>query len=92
MSLKNRPDCSPIVSGICAEIPLEELEDRLEMQQVPALDPSLACYTDLCPSHCATHCAAGYTGCPDLCGCDGTKCLTQCGELCMVESCFMDIV
>lgn len=93
MSAANRsPERSPIVPDARTEVPMEELEERLEMQQIPALDPSLACYTDLCPQNCATFCNAGYSGCIDLCGCDGAKCALACLELCMVESCLVDIV
>jgi len=93
MSSPKKPEeRSPIVPDVRSEIPMEELEERLEMQHVPAMDPSLACYTDLCPQHCESHCTAGYTGCTDLCSCDGSKCALACVELCMVESCLVDIV
>ena len=83
---------SPVVPGCPLETPLEELEERLEMQRIPAMDPSITCYTDLCPGDCTTHCAAGYDGCTDLCGCDGHKCLAECGTLCLAESCIADIL
>ena len=53
--------------------PLEELEERLETQRLPPIDTTMSCYTDLCPGDCATLCTAGYSGCTDLCGCDGAK-------------------
>jgi len=83
---------SAIAPGGPARISMEELEERLEMQQAPSMDPAIACYTDLCPSDCGTHCAAGYTGCIDLCSCDGMRCTVECPELCVVESCLVDIV
>jgi hypothetical protein len=89
---KKPEERSPIVPDDRTEIPMEELEERLEMQRVPSMDPSLACYTDLCPADCGTHCTAGYSGCIDLCNCDGMKCVTECAELCVVESCLVDIV
>ncbi len=92
MSVRKNPECSPIVPSSHSDIPLEELEERLETQRMPGLDASLACYTDLCPEDCGTHCDAGYTGCADKCMCDGMNCVTECVELCVVESCLLDIV
>ncbi len=83
---------APIVPACEPEIPLEELEERLEMQRFPAMDPSIACYTDLCPGDCTTHCPGGYTGCWDLCSCDGNNCLTDCASLCVADSCVLDIL
>lgn len=89
---KKKEERSSIVPDSRTGVPMEELEERLEMQQVPAMDPSLVCYTDLCPQNCGTFCNAGYTGCIDLCGCDGMKCVGECVELCMVQSCLVDIL
>lgn len=91
MSSKKDPECLPVSPDGNPEVPLEELEERLEMQRMPTMDPSLACYTDLCPEDCGSHCTAGYTGCTDKCLCDGDKCVTECGLLCVVESCVVDI-
>jgi hypothetical protein len=89
---KKTHEYSRIVPDARTEVPMEELEDRLEMQHLPALDPSLACYTDLCPQNCAVFCSDGYSGCTDLCGCDGAKCVMACVSLCTVDSCLVDIL
>ena len=90
MASPKNPDQTPLVPDANPEIPLEELEERLEMQKLPVVDPALVCYADLCPGFCTTHCVAGYTGCTDLCLCDGSKCALECGTLCTVDSCVLD--
>jgi hypothetical protein len=74
------------------ETPLDELEDRLEMQRLPATESAVACYADFCPSDCTVLCGAGYSGCTDLCACDGTMCGAECGALCVADSCIVDIL
>lgn len=91
--MPNKPESedTPLDQADSGEVPLEELEERLEMQRVPAMDP-LSCYADLCPEDCSTYCVGGYTGCPDKCGCHGSDCLSDCESLCLVDSCLVDIV
>jgi len=90
MPANDRPEWMPLAPAADPEIPLEELEERLEMQQLPLMDPALLCYTDLCSQDCAADCPAGYTGCTDKCLCDGVKCTIECGTLCTVDSCVVD--
>jgi hypothetical protein len=88
---KNR-EWSSIAGDCYREIPLDELEDRLEMQRISAMEPAVACYTDFCPSDCTVHCGSGYSGCTDLCACDGTMCAAECGSLCAIDTCVVDII
>jgi len=92
MPCKNKRECLSIASGCYQEIPLDELEDRLEMQRISAMEPAVACYTDFCPSDCTVHCGSGYSGCTDLCACDGTMCAAECGSLCAIDTCVVDII
>jgi len=91
MARKAKPEWTPLVTPIDPGVPLEELEQRLEMQNIPVLESALACYTDLCPGDCTNFCTAGYSGCTDLCSCDGSNCLGECETLCAVDSCLVDI-
>jgi hypothetical protein len=86
------PECSAIACACQDGFPLEELEARLEAQRLSPLDSTMSCYTDLCPGDCSTHCTAGYSGCTDLCGCDGAQCIAECGSLCVADSCVVDIL
>lgn len=92
MSHKKKREWATIAPACHHGIPLDELEDRLEMQRAPAIESAVTCYTDFCPSDCAVHCASGYTGCTDLCGCDGSMCAAECPSLCAVDSCLVDIL
>ena len=92
MSRKRRAEFTPLVAPGNPGTPLDELEERLEMQRLPVLDSSLDCYTDLCPGDCTTHCPGGYTGCTDKCLCDGTMCTVECGALCAVDACVVDLI
>jgi hypothetical protein len=89
---KKKEDCLPIRECPCRHIPLDELETRLEMQRLAPLESAVACYTDYCPADCSVHCVSGYSGCTDLCGCDGSMCAAECGALCAVDSCLVDII
>ena len=92
MPCHKKRECLTIARDCYHEIPLNELEGRLEMQRISAIEPAIACYTDFCPSDCAVHCGSGYSGCTDLCACDGTMCAAECGALCAVDSCAIDII
>ena len=92
MYSKKKPQWLPITRVCHHGIPLEELEDRLEMHRTPPIEPAISCYADFCPSDCAVHCATGYTGCTDLCACDGSMCAAECASLCAVDSCIVDII
>ena len=92
MPCKNNREWLSIASDCYHEIPLDELEDRLEMQRISALEPAVACYTDFCPSDCTVHCGSGYSGCSDLCACDGAMCAAECGSLCAIDTCVVDII
>jgi hypothetical protein len=92
MSSKKKEECMPVARSHSHEIPLDELENRLEMQQMGPLETAVVCYTDFCPTDCMAHCGSGYSGCTDLCGCDGTMCAADCGSLCAVDSCLVDVV
>jgi hypothetical protein len=92
MPCKKKRQWFPITHVCHHGIPLDELEDRLEMQSAAAIESAVACYTDLCPSDCTVHCASGYTGCIDLCACDGSMCAAECASLCAVDSCLVDII
>lgn len=92
MSSKKKEECLPVSRSRYHEIPLDELENRLEMQQMGPLETAVVCYTDFCPTDCTVHCGSGYSGCTDLCGCDGTMCAADCGALCAVDSCLIDVV
>jgi hypothetical protein len=72
-------------------VPLDELEDRLETQAPLPMETAVVCYTDFCPTDCGLHCASGYSGCTDLCACDGSMCAAECGSLCVADSCLVDI-
>jgi hypothetical protein len=92
MIRKRKAECTSLVVPDNPGTPLEELEERLEMQRAPLPDASLACYTDLCPGDCGTYCPGGYTGCTDKCLCDGTMCTVECGALCAVDACVVDFL
>ncbi len=92
MARKKQTEWLPIVHPRHHGVPLDELENRLEMQRAVFVDSAVACYADFCPSDCMAHCASGYSGCSDLCGCDGTMCAAECGSLCAVDSCLVDIL
>lgn len=89
---KKKEDWVPLARSRLAGVPLDELEDRLEMQTAAPLKPAVACYTDLCPADCGLHCGSGYSGCTDLCACDGTMCAAECGSLCVADSCLVDVL
>ena len=92
MPTEEKQECLPVARPRCREIPLDELENRLEMQRLAPFEPAVVCYTDFCPSDCTVHCGSGYSGCTDLCACDGTMCAADCGQLCAVDSCLVDII
>ncbi len=92
MSARKKKEYRPIAQTRHHGIPLDELEKRLEMQRAAPIEPAVACYTDYCPGDCTTYCGSGYSGCTDLCACDGTMCAAECGSLCAVDSCLVDIV
>jgi hypothetical protein len=92
MPCKEKHALSSVVDSCTHEIPLDELEDRLEMQQMVPIESAVACYTDFCPSDCSVHCGSGFSGCTDLCACDGIMCAAECGTLCVVDSCLVDVV
>lgn len=92
MSRKKKEEWLPIVRPRTHGISLDELEKRLEMQRAAPIESAVACYTDICPSDCAVHCGSGYSGCTDLCACDGIMCGAECGSLCAVDSCLVDII
>lgn len=91
MSCKSREEWTPITRAGSREIPLDELENRLETQGLPPIESAVACYADFCPGDCTIHCVSGYTGCTDLCACDGSMCVAECGSLCVADSCLVDI-
>lgn len=92
MACKGEDACLPVVDSRTNEIPLDELEERLEMQQMIPIESAVACYTDLCPSDCSVHCGSGFSGCSDLCACDGIMCAAECGSLCVADSCLVDVI
>ncbi len=93
MPNRNEPSRTPVSPDGPEGDALEELEKRLEAQRVPvAADASVACYSDYCPEDCLVYCGSGYSGCTDLCGCDGTQCLAECLSLCVADSCVVDII
>ena len=89
---KEREEWLTITRPRYHEIPFDELENRLETQKLTPLEPAVACYTDFCPTDCTVHCGSGYSGCTDLCGCDGSMCAAECGSLCLADSCLVDII
>ncbi len=92
MSDKKKKEWLPLAKPRHHGIPLDELEKRLEMQRAAPIEPAVACYTDFCPSDCTAYCVSGYSGCTDLCACDGVMCAAECGSLCAVDSCLVDII
>ena len=92
MSCKQKLDCLAVTGSCTHDIPLDELEDRVETQQILPVDSAVACYTDFCPSDCTVHCGSGFSACTDLCACDGLMCAAECGTLCAVDSCLVDVV
>lgn len=92
MASRRKREWISMTRACCGEIPLDELEDRLEMQRLPPAGAAVACYADFCPSDCTVHCGAGYAGCTDLCACDGTMCGAECSALCVADSCIVDII
>ncbi len=92
MSVRKKEECLSIARPRHHGIPLDELENRLEMQRVAPIETAVVCYADFCPSDCMIHCGSGYSGCTDLCACDGTMCAAECGALCAVDSCLVDII
>lgn len=92
MSCEEEGECLPIVRASVHAIHLDELEGRFEMQQVPYIESAVTCYADFCPSDCTVQCDSGYSGCTDLCACDGTMCAAECGSLCVADSCLVDII
>lgn len=92
MSPEKKREYLPVARPRYQGIPLDELENRLEMQQMAPLESAAVCYTDFCPSDCTAYCGSGYSGCTDLCACDGAMCAAECGSLCAVDSCLVDVI
>ena len=93
MSPEKKEDCLPVVPSRYHGIPLDELAEQARDATDGAPRARSGLLHGLLSERTAQLiCGSAYSGCTDLCGCDGTMCAAECGSLCAVDSCLVDIV
>ena len=78
-----KKESDPLRDGILPFNSLEELEERLEMQRLSAMEDDY-CNLNVCPGDCSegVWCAGGYCDCDGLlCHCHG-ECIDYCIDYC----------